>query len=220
MIGIEVFNLADLPDPARLERIMQSLAMLDSILEKEWAYRYFSFDAHWSTHEKMGSMRNGQGDDVFAVFDAAGAFVRGFDHESAMSPWRSPQTGVWPGVLEQVPPQFSSSLKEPAFHMEDTSFCLWRPSGANAWQKGDIAYPAGDDPDGAIWMLSFFKDDPAVYQGFARSYYEIDVPLDAIARIYRHEPLSLALVQAFPSQRAFEELAVEAREIAYPVAER
>ncbi|WP_165497819.1 hypothetical protein [Pseudoduganella albidiflava] len=64
---------------------MQSLAMLDAILEEEWGFRYFSFDAGWSLDAKMGSMRNGQSNDLFAVFDPARCFIHGFDHESAMS---------------------------------------------------------------------------------------------------------------------------------------
>ncbi|MEF9926545.1 MAG: hypothetical protein RR804_01820, partial [Massilia sp.] len=121
--------MLDLPAPNKLKRIMQSLAMLDAILEEDWEYRYFSFDARWSPATQMGSMRNGQGDDLFAVFDPAGCFIRGFDHESPMSPWTSHPAKIWPGVLEHVPPQFSSSLMEPAFHMDDTTFCIWFPAG-------------------------------------------------------------------------------------------
>jgi hypothetical protein len=144
----------------------------------------------------MGSMRNGQGDDLFAIFDDAECFIRGFDHESAMSPWRSKPTRVWPGVLDQVPARFSSSLSEPAFHMEDTTFCMWFSADAHGWDNGDISYPEENDPDGAEWMLSYYDDHPEIYHEFAASYYEIEVPLEAIARVYRHEPLSPSLVEA------------------------
>jgi hypothetical protein len=209
--------LAAFPAPDSLKRIMQSLAMLDAIIEEEWAYRYFSFNAHWSPEAQMGSMSNGEGDDLFAVFDPAGCLIRGFDHESAMSPWRSRPPRIWPGVLDHVPEQFAPSLNEPAFHMEDTTFCIWCPADAHAWHQGEIAYPPEDDPDGLAWMLSYFKDAPETYHAFARSYYEVEVPLEAIARVYRHEPLSPALIQALGSQRAYDELIVEAAEIAYPV---
>lgn len=208
----------ELPAPATLERVMQSLAMLDAILEDDWSLRYFSFDAHWSPGERMGSMRDGQGNDLFALFDAAGCFVRGFDHEAVMSPWGTTPSRVWPGVLDQVPAPFAASLNEPSFHMQDTTFCLWRAAGADRWSRGEIAYPPGDDPDGAAWILSFYEDDPACYQAFATGYYEFDVPLDAIARVYRHEPLSPALVQALGSRRPYDAVAADAAEIGYPPA--
>lgn len=208
--------MLDLPAPDKLKRIMQSLAMLDAILEEDWEYRYFSFDARWSPATQMGSMRNGQGDDLFAVFDPAGCFIRGFDHESPMSPWTSHPAKIWPGVLEHVPPQFSSSLMEPAFHMDDTTFCLWFPAGAQAWCKGKIEYPSATDPDGSSWLLSYYKGEPEAYLDFAQHYYGIDIPVEAIARVYKHEPLSSALVERLKSLRHFDQLVVEAAAIGYP----
>jgi hypothetical protein len=210
-------DLSGFPLPASLRRIMQALAMLDAILEEEWADRYFSFNSHWAPGTQMGSMRNGQGDDLFAVFDEAGCFIRGFAHESAMSPWRHTPPGIWPGVLDQVPGQFRESLEEPAFHNADTTFCLWCPAGEHAWRTGAIDYPPEDDPDGSAWMLWYYQDEPEAYSEFARSYFEIDLPVELIARVYGHEPLSPALLQAFGSQRSWQEIATDAAEIGYPL---
>jgi hypothetical protein len=209
-------NIA-LPPPHVLKRVMQSLAMLDAILEEEWACRYFSFNAHWAVETQMGSMRNGQGDDLFAVFDPAGCFMRGSDHASKMSPSLSTPPKVWPGVLEFVPEMFSISLNEPSFHMEDTTFCRWFSANAEGWREGAIAYPPASDPDGASWMLSYYQGGPARYCEFAAHYYEIDVPVDAVTSVYRHAPLSPALVKALGSQRAYEQILIDAAEIGYPV---
>jgi hypothetical protein len=185
---------------------------------EEWDYRYYSFNAKWSATEQMGSMRNGSGDDFFALFDAAGCFLRGFDHESAMSPWRETPPKIWPGVLNDVPPQFESSLKEPAFHMEDTTFCIWCLAGDATWSRGLIEFPDGEaDPDGSRWMLSALDGKPETYQSFANEYFELDVALDAISRVFAHEPLSAELLQAFPSSRAFQDVVTDAEEIAYPI---
>jgi hypothetical protein len=81
---------------------MKSLAALDAIIEPEWEYRYYSFNSKWAESEAMGSMRNGQGDEWFCVFSPVGAFLKGFDHESEMSPWNQEPKRVWPGVLDGV----------------------------------------------------------------------------------------------------------------------
>jgi hypothetical protein len=72
----------------------------------------------------MGSMSNGRGNDLFAVLDPGWAFYSGFDDESAVSPLASDPPKIWSGVLKYVPEQFSSSLTAPAFHMDDTTFCI------------------------------------------------------------------------------------------------
>lgn len=64
------------------------LAAADAILELEWQYRYFSFDAEWdrAAGERLATMRNGSGDDVFIVFFADGrALIKGLAHESAVA---------------------------------------------------------------------------------------------------------------------------------------
>lgn len=215
---ISTRDLTLLPSPDNLRRLLQAMAMLDAILEEEWEYRYYSFNAAWSESEQMGSMRNGSGDDFFAVFDPSGCFLRGFDHEAAMSPWRddSPPK-VWPGVLDDVPPQFDSSVREPAFHMDATTFCIWWLAGDSKWFHGRIEFPNESDPDGSQWMLSELDGDPATYQAYAKEYFELDVPLHAVSRVYSHEPLSPELLNEFPSNRQLEAVLADAKEIGYPV---
>lgn len=182
---ISTRNLASLPKPDALRRLLQALALLDAILEEDWQYRYYSYNSKWSGTEQMGSMRNGSGDDFFSIFDSSGCFLRGFDHESAMTPWRKTPPTIWPGVLEGVPQQFKSSLNEPAFHMEDTTFCIWCLASDSTWSRGSIEFPPNeDDPDGSMWMLSALDGNPKNYQSFAKEYFELDVAVDAISRVF------------------------------------
>jgi hypothetical protein len=215
---ISTRDLTSLPKPDALCRLLQALALLDAILEEEWQYRYYSFNSKWSATEQMGSMRNGSGDDFFAIFDSSGCFLRGFDHESTMTPWRKTPPTIWPGVLEEVPPQFVNSLKEPAFHMEDTTFCIWCLASDSDWSRGSIEFPTNeDDPDGSLWMLSALDGNPKTYQLFAKEYFELDVELDGISRVFAHEPLSVELLQEFPSSRNVQDVIADAEEIGYPV---
>src|SRR5215216_4423547 len=91
-----------LPDIATLRNLCRSLAVLEAILSPDWESRYHSFDAAWSPEEEMASMRNGSGDEYSIVFSPAGAYVRGFDHESSMSPYAHEDHELWPGVLDSV----------------------------------------------------------------------------------------------------------------------
>jgi hypothetical protein len=68
--------------PSRQARAL----MLEAIMSPDWEYRYYSFDSKWGLDEMMASMRNGQGDDFFILFNNNGAIIKGFDHESTMSP--------------------------------------------------------------------------------------------------------------------------------------
>jgi hypothetical protein len=213
---ISTHDLSQLPHIAHLKAISQSLAMLDAILCPEWGYRYYSFNAHWSDDEMMASMRNGSGDEYFILFTPAGAIIKGFAHEAPMTPYAFDPPHVWPGVLETVPSVFAAFLTEPAFIIEDTTFCVWRTYQDSVWQRGTIEFPDHPDPDGSQDLLAILEGAPQTYQAYAEMNYERSLNLDAVIRVYNHQPLTNALIEALKPDRSFADIAAAQEEIGYP----
>jgi hypothetical protein len=216
---ISTQNLSELPSPEALKKLTKALAMLDAVIERDWEYRYYSFNSKWSASEEMASMRNGEGDGWSCVFGPAGVFLKGFDHESLMSPWSREGSTVWPGVINSVPAAFQSCVKEPAFSMADTTFCIWRAVEGKTWETGEIAFPDGDDPDGSGELLSVLEGDPQTYKRWAEEYFGRSLSSDAIHRIYRGEALTPDLVRQLNPEIEFATILADAAEINYPIAE-
>ena len=215
---ISTRDLSLLPDINRLEALMQSLAMLDSILMHDWEYRYYSFDSHWNKNRKMASMRNGEGDELFAMFMPFGAILKGFAHESAMSPYRVNPPNVWQEVLDNVPSAFAEFLSEPAVSLLDTTFCIWRMHDDSAWQCGNISFPDKKDPDGSEDLLAIFDSKPETYQSWAEEYYNQAVNLAAVKQIYEHQPLTEELITVINSKASIADVLKESMVIGYPKA--
>jgi hypothetical protein len=216
MTTISTRDLSALPDVDRLKAILQAMAMLDAILSPEWQYRYYSFNSRWAPGERMGSMRDGCGDDLFALFNAAGCFLKGFAHEAPMTPYRTRRHKVRAGVLDEVPPEFADCLSEPAFCMSDTTFCIWRRFGDPAWQRGKIRFPQGADPDGSALLLSPLDGEPRTYKKWADDYYETDTDLAAVGHVYGHLPLTREVVRVLNPEVTLDDLAADVEEIGYP----
>ena len=212
-------RLATLPNIGPLKNLCQSLAVLDTIMSPEWEYRYYSFNSKWGEAEEMASMRNGSGDDYFILFNSQGAIMKGFSHESPMSPWASDPMQVWPGVLDQVPSEFGEFLTEPAFSMSEITFCIWRRIEDGSWQTGHIQYPDDEDPDGSEWLLSILDGNPQTYQEFAEEYYERAVDLSSVTAIYEHRPLTLEIIRKLNPEASLSSLRSDLAEIAYPIDE-
>lgn len=210
-----------LPDIPMLRDLCRSMAVLEAILSPEWSSRYHSFDADWSPGEEMASMRDGSGDEYSIVFSAAGAYIRGFDHESAMSPYND--DGPWPGVLDSVPEVFRHCVEEPAFCDEDgmpvVTACLWREVGDGRWRVGEIDYPDGvNGPDGAAGLFARLVDPSAeAFRRFAEDYYEVPVDLDAVRHVYALRPLTQAVVTALNADLAVKDLADDLAAARYPI---
>jgi hypothetical protein len=223
---ISTRDLSGLPDIDALKRLLQSMAMLDAILSTEWEYRYYSFNSKWSKGEQMGSMRNSCGDDFFVLFNKHGCFFKGFDHEAEMSPYRANPKRVWPGVLDTVPKVFERGLNQPAFSMEDTTFCIWRQYQDKRWQIGEIAFPklkprpdgSERDPDGSSQQLSPLDGKPETYHDWAVDQYENaeNLTLAHVKHVYAHKPLTAALVKAIDPEITLSDLAADIAEIGYP----
>lgn len=213
---ISTRDLSQLPPIDRLKALTQSLALLDAILAPEWAYRYHAFNAHWGAGAALASMRDGSGDELFALFTPAGVLVKGFAHEAPMSPYRERPPRVWPGVLDGVPAALARFLDEPALSPADTTFCIWRTDADAAWQRGAIEFPAGRDPDGSGALLALLDGDPHTYRAWAEGYYERAVDPSAVRQVYAHRPLTAALVRRLNPAVSLQALAPDIREIAYP----
>lgn len=195
---IDSRHLDDLPDVPTLRHLCQSLATLDAILSPEWTYRYYSFNARWSDGRMMASMRNGSGDEYCILFNRSGAIIKGYAHETPLAMYHARHGVPYPGVMDHVPPEFADFLAEPAFDSQVATFCLWRRTGDHAWHRGPVALPQGDGPDSSAYLLQML--DPRTYRDWAHEYFELEPPeerkisLEGVERIYRHEPVSDALV--------------------------
>jgi hypothetical protein len=209
--------LSRLPDIPTVRTLSQSLAVLDAVLSPAWEYRYFSFDAHWFAQQSLASMRNGEGDHYFIWFGPTGAVLKGFCHESPMSPYRVHPPQIWPGIIDSLPNVFRGVLTEPAFVKEETTFCFWRGVEDSVWQAGTIQFPDGNDPDGSVSLLRFLDADPHTYQQWAETYYECSVDLSAVAHVYEHRPLTDAVVKILNASLSLDTLKSDLVEIGFGV---
>ncbi|MER6346076.1 hypothetical protein ACWC10_22635 [Streptomyces sp. NPDC001595] len=198
-----------LPGIEELRDHCRGLATLDAVLSPEWDARFHSFDAHWAEGEQLASMRDGMGSGYAIVFSAAGAYVRGFDHQSLMSPWaRMDVPAVWPGVLDDVPEVFAQYVTEPAFRAEDgvpmVTCCLWRQAADPRWRTGTIDLPEqGDgDPDGADLLFELLVDrSPEAYAQWASEYYEIPVDVTAVRHVLAGRPVTPDIIALLDPER-------------------
>src|SRR5262249_28417904 len=158
--------------------------------------------------------RNGSGDDFFAHFSSSGCWLKGFAHESVMSPYAHEPKRAWPGILDTVPVEFAACLREPAFSVEDVTFCIWRPNADSRCAMGRITFPPDvEDPDGSEFLLSDLDGRPETYQAYAGEYFETEVDVASVAHVYQHLPLTEKIVASLNPEVSLAELAADLNEI-------
>ncbi|UQX02793.1 hypothetical protein [Streptomyces sp. RerS4] len=193
-----------LPEPARLRAHLRALAVLDAAISDDPRFCQYAFAAAWGPSVEAALMENGSGDDFSVLFTPAGVLIRGFDHESQMSPYATDDERVWPGVIDDVPEALRPLLYEPAFHdagidLPRVTACLWRETGDTVWHTGStITFPEGsEDPDGSGFLFPLLTDrSPEAVRAHFEDYYERPVPLDAVRHVLAGHPLTPAIAVA------------------------
>lgn len=211
---ISTRDLTELPDLDGFRRLTKSLATLDAILSPEWADRYYSFDTTWTESEMLASMRNGSGDKWFAVICQSGVALQGLAHEAPSFRTGEPQ----PWVFRDLPAEFHENLlKEPAADTANTTFCIWRLSSDPQWKTGIRREGEDQDvDDGSAELLSILNGDPRAYVNFAMDYYEVELRLEDVQAVYRHERLTHELVMRLNDEADVEQLRADLKQIGYP----
>jgi hypothetical protein len=179
------------------------MALLDEIIEPRWDYRYYSFcqlkDATW-----LGSMRNGEGDLWYARFIGNGsAVIRGFDHESSMSPFRRRDNSVWPHLFDGMPQSLVPYRNAVDIEPKEVTFVLWHAKD-DRWRTGPVEFPSGDDPDGSEWLLAPLGDDaPSSYVRYAVGYFGLPrLDVEAVRRVFAGQVDAATIATISPSAKA------------------
>ena len=212
--------LSRLPDIPTLRDRMQQMAALNGTFAVllELCEPTFAFAPNWSRSTQLGCYDNGCGDELYTHFTPKGCFIKGFAHESEMTPYRVDPPVLWPGLLDDVPAEFSASLAEPAFDIPATTFVLWRLASGHAWHTPDIAYPSGPDCDGSSDILSDLLMSPPEFTDWLEEDYETDVDGSIVESVFNGEPLSSASLQALCPDARLSDLAAAVAETGYPIA--
>ncbi len=225
MIGVTAVDVAAaLPGIEVLRRRCLAAAMLDAILWPEWEGRRFSYTADWGDGQAAVEIRDGCGNDCFIVYTPSGAFIKGFDHESAMTVRRTHPRQLWPGLVDGLPDVFAEFLTEPAFlgfdGMFAATFCMWRQNHDTHWQTGPVDYTSvqdHSDPDGAHDLLGLLTDPtPESYRDFAAAYFGAQTDPAAVAHVFGLRPLTQEVVGRLNAELALDELAADVELAGYP----
>ena len=207
-----------LPAPVELERRCQALAVLEAILCPHPRWRSYFFDAAFRPGERVARMEAATGDGWLIWFSPQGVVIRGFDHESRVSPWGREPVEPWPGLFDGLPDKLQHGPRLEVEEVESVTFCLWWDLQAPGWRDGLVIRPGAQyqDLDGSEWLLAELVS-PAAYQDHAEEVYERLVPLEVVERIYAHEPLTERLIRAVDPDADATVVLTTARAVGFPV---
>jgi hypothetical protein len=206
-----------MPNIEALRRRMQQMSAITAVFAVDYGESQFEFHPKWSRHEQMGAIKDGGGDELFVHLIRAGCFVKGFAHESEMTPYKKDPPQLWPGLLDGVPNAFAQSLKEPAFDIPATTFVLWRLTDDDAWSTSEIDYCDGEYGDGSTDLLEPFTFTSLQFTDWLAENYEVDVDCSIIESVFNNRALTDAEMTTLNPSQPLRVLRDAVRETGYTI---
>jgi len=194
-----------LPHISECKQILKAAAMLDAILMPEWEYRYYSYNSQWDTNEQMASMRDGQGDHYFGIFSPNGLIIKGFDKEYTLQHKVDRSE-----VVKSVPEAFNTFVVEPAFVMDQTTFCIWSVADQEGWSAGT------ELGDHEYELLEILVGGAKYYHAWAQDYYEIALDIKLVEQVFDMKPIDEVVLQQLNDKLKLSDIEGEIEEIGYP----
>lgn len=187
-----------LPSPSAIRDGIRFAAMIDTVLCAEAYLRHYTFQPTWSDGVSLAKYNNGCGDDMFVFTRGPEAVIKGFDHESPVSPYAQQEYGIWPNIYDGLPKALSELLDDVEVDRELVTFCTWYVN--DAWNIGPIEFPNGED-DGAAYLLETIPYSADDYSKWANDYYEIELNVDVIRSIYEGREIDFDTVRSLNPDR-------------------
>lgn len=156
-----------------LELALKACAVLDIELCVEECLRRFTYYPDWISGIDVAKYENGGGDDIIFVVKDDSILIKGFDHESEVSPHAQKEYGIWPGMYEGAPEDLLAILDDEAFEIDHVTFCYWRTQNTGSWQQGSVEFHNNED-NGAGWLLPVIATTPEEFIEYGKGYYEDD----------------------------------------------
>ena len=191
------------------------------MMESEWDMRTFSFEPSGGSRKGgLGTLRDGEGNFVYARFLSSGAAVlRGFHKDSPMNPYREKKPVPWPGLVEGMPRSLRIHRDASGVEPSEVTFVIWHEARPAAhWQSGQVVFPRGKDPDGSEELLALCAGDPRAYVKHAAAVWGRPVPLEAVRVVYEHGAIDDALVRRMNPNADVEVVSAGARSLGITMA--
>jgi hypothetical protein len=166
---------------SRIKECLRAAARADALICPEEHLRCYEFHSDWGEGIQMAKYSSSGADDLVIVFVGSAAIIKGFDHESEVSPHAQEPYGLFPGIYEGAPERLLNELKDDALDFEDVTFCYWRTTDTGEWCQGPLQLRGLDD--GSEYLLPRILVSFDDYDGYARDYFEVDYTPELSDRI-------------------------------------
>lgn len=210
----------NMPNKEKLRSHLVSLCALEIISSNEDSERLHKFVKRSELGE-LFHLDAAAGDNLYLLFSKDGIIVRGFDHESELSPYNKESFEPVKGIYENAPAALLDSLRKMIIYEEDfdeVTFCAWNLVDSTNWFMGK---PESNRKDSGIWLGDLEQErllspkDWCVEVG--AQVFGLDIHEDIVEDIFNHQPIEPKTISQLNPDRNVNSALADLISLQYPV---
>lgn len=179
-------TLRNFPKPETLLKRLTVYSIMDVIMNAgaEYDGSVYHCNTDWNAGVALFTIDDGGGDHFHILFSQDGCIVKGFGHESDLSPYNYDDAKTYPnyGFYENTPVELLELLGDESLEHNLVTFCAWQAAGDANWQAQTFDIPE-DWRDGSADFLEYVSD-LSEYVSWLNDYYETEIGADVVEDIY------------------------------------
>ena len=213
-------DLSSMLDIEDLRQVCKGIAALEIVMCRKKEFRYYFYDPNWSDNEEVfelingcGSVKSGCNSNMMILFCPDGCVINGFDNcsydneiyytidDDGDIQWQKDADKERENILKmkeitQDLPDVFHAFIEKSLECIKSTFCIWKTKDGK-WSRSDMV---GTQEDGSAEMLDILDGNPQKYVEFCEWYYQVNIPLDIVEKVYNGESLTLEMVKSLNSK--------------------
>lgn len=197
-----------------MKELLKKQAILDIIITPEhdaWR-RLVSYEYDKTKRCDRFHISNDSGDHLYVLMSPDGAIIKGFDHESCLSPYQNDEEPTAESIYANVPAELLALLDEET-EKNDVTFCIWQKPGEVHWHQNSIELPdycfdsdrTQPEDGGQAFLMSYIFAGADEWYEWASIYYELrEEAWDAAARLYETGEITRSMMEDLNPERDYD----------------
>ena len=197
-----------------MKELLKKQAILDIIITPEhdaWR-RLVSYEYDKTKRCDRFHISNDSGDHLYVLMSPEGAIIKGFDHESCLSPYQNDEEPTAESIYANVPAELLALLDEET-EKNDVTFCIWQKPGEVHWHQNSIELPdycfdsdrTQPEAGGQAFLMSYIFAGADEWYEWASIYYELrEEAWDAAARLYETGEITRSMMEDLTPERDYD----------------
>lgn len=189
-------TLKNFPNPSILLKRLTTYSIMDAIMntDAEYDVSVYHCNTDWNNGVALFTVDDGGGDVFHILFSENSCIVKGFGHESDLSPYNQHNNDDYPiyRFYENAPAEFLELLGDESLEHDAVTFCAWHTAAKNAWQSPNISVP-DNLSDGSADFLEYVSGLDE-YLSWFKEYYETEVNAELVDVIYGGAPVTEIII--------------------------